>query len=397
MLALASALLAFVAGLLAIPVALFLLEVIAAVVATRKAQTPPINCNLQKRIAVLVPAHNESVGLLPTLQDIRTQLRIGDRLLVVADNCTDDTATVAAETGAEVVIRNDSGKIGKGFALEFGLRHLNTDPPDYLIIIDADCRLADNAIEYLSITSAQTGRPVQALYLMLPPETFSPNYQMAAFAWRVKNWVRPLGLSALGLPCQLMGTGMAFPWPVMCRATLASGQIVEDLNLGLDLALTGYPSIFCPSAQVTSHFPSSNAAADQQRQRWEQGHIDMIMTRAPSLIVSAITRRSLSLLALALDLAIPPIALLALLTASIVLLASLVAWLINSYAALIISVGSFAALVTALSLCLVVFARDMWSFFRWSSIVPYAAGKLLLYWRLISGRRLSQWIRTERE
>ena len=56
---------------------------------------------------VVVPAHNESLGLVPTLQDIKAQLGAGDRLIVVADNCTDDTAEVAVASGAEVIVRND--------------------------------------------------------------------------------------------------------------------------------------------------------------------------------------------------------------------------------------------------------------------------------------------------
>ena len=67
------------------------------------------------------------------------------------------------------------------------------------------------------------------------------------FAWRVKNWVRPLGLSSLGLPCQLMGTGMAFPWEVIADARLATGSLAEDLKLGLELAANGHPPVFCPS------------------------------------------------------------------------------------------------------------------------------------------------------
>ena len=95
-------------------------------------------------------------GLLPTLADIKAQLRAGDRLLVVADNCTDDTAAVAAAAGAEVIARNDPEKIGKGYALEWGLQHLSADPPDIVIVIDADCRLSDNAIENLSTASTLT-------------------------------------------------------------------------------------------------------------------------------------------------------------------------------------------------------------------------------------------------
>ena len=123
---------------------------------------------------------------------------------------------------------------------------------------------------------------------MIAPDNSPINYRVAEFAWRVKNWVRPLGLNALNLPCQLMGTGMAFPWEVIRSANLASGSIVEDLKLGLDLTQTGSPPLFCPSACVKSHFPLSIEGAKSQRKRWEEGHISMILTTVPRFIYEAV-------------------------------------------------------------------------------------------------------------
>ena len=392
-----SSLLAILAGLFAIPVGIFFLEVLAAAVLGRKQPPQRSSPNLRPRVAVLVPAHNESTGLLPTLADIKAQLLAGDRMLVVADNCTDDTAAVAAAAGAEVIVRSDLNKIGKGYALEWGIRHLSTDPPGVVVIIDADCRLADGSIDHLSATCALTSRPAQGLDLMQAPAQSAINYQVAEFTWRVKNWVRPLGLSALGLPCQLMGTGMAFPWVVIRLAKLSSEQIVEDLKLGLDLAMAGSPPIFCPSAQVTSTFPTSAVAAERQRQRWEQGHVDMILARAPRLIILAIVRRNLGLLALALDLAVPPLVLLGLLTTGVLLLAIIVAWFFGSFAALIISGASFAALMTAILLSWIMFARDILPARALSSIAHYGVRKLGFYRRFLLGGRVSHWIRTDRK
>ena len=166
-------------------------------------------------IIVLVPAHNEGSGLLPTLDDILAQLYDGDRLLVVADNCNDDTADIAKAAGAEVVERNDLAKIGKGYALAFGLRHLQNNVSDVVMVVDADCRLEEGAIHALALTCRSTGRPVQALYLMTAPEGAMFGFRVAEFAWRIKNDLRPRGLAALGLPCQLMGSGMAFPRDVI--------------------------------------------------------------------------------------------------------------------------------------------------------------------------------------
>src|ERR1700724_2163890 len=76
------------------------------------------------RTTVLIPAHNEGSGILPTLTDVRAQLGPHDSVLVVADNCTDETADIVKAAGVEVAIRVDPTRRGKGYALEFGVRHL---------------------------------------------------------------------------------------------------------------------------------------------------------------------------------------------------------------------------------------------------------------------------------
>src|SRR5580704_3249829 len=149
---------------LAIPTATFAIEILTALLRPRKSAQP--TRDLRSRVAVLVPARNESEGIGATLESIKAQLLPQDVLLVVADNCTDNTADVARGFGATVVERQDTVRIGKGYALDFGLQFLKQNSPDVVIIIDADCQLAPATIEQLAVTSLATGRPVQALYLM---------------------------------------------------------------------------------------------------------------------------------------------------------------------------------------------------------------------------------------
>src|SRR5664280_743596 len=342
-----SFLLTAAAALLVIPATVLLAEVVSCIAWPQREYSSNGGIEPHQSVAVLVLAHNESTGLLSTIADIKTQLRSGDRLIVIADNCTDDTACVATASGAEVIERSDSARIGKGYALDFGLRYLSTDPPEIVIIIDADCRLSQNAIAKLALTCQQAGRPVQALDLMTAPNESSLNYQVAEFAWRVKNWVRPLGLRNLDLPCQLMGTGMAFPWQVIRSAELASGRIVEDLILGLDLALAGHPAIFCPSAIVTSHFPDSTKVANTQRRRWEHGHLQTIIAVVPRFLVIAVIQRDLNLLALTLDLAIPPLSLFAILATGIFALSGIAVLFGFSSTALIVSAVTLMAFAIA--------------------------------------------------
>lgn len=382
-----------ISAILAIPASVFFAEIVAAIVPGKQDGLP---AGARSRAAVIIPAHNEEKGLLSTITDLQQQLRPGDRLVVVADNCDDETAAIAERAGAEVTIRHDPMNIGKGYALDWGLTYLRSDPPDVVVMVDADCRMASGAIDRLVAGAQQHQRPVQALYLMNAPDKSAINHQVATFAWRVKNWVRPLGLKALGLPCQLMGTGMAFPWGVLQSVNLSSGAIVEDMKLGLDLASIGYPPLFCPAAIVTSVFPQTTEGAKAQRQRWEQGHIGLIATRCVPLLVQSLRRRDASLLALALDLLVPPLSLLILVLLVMTVVTGTLGCFGGSLVPFAIGSGSLALVVLGTVMARAKFARDILPV-RTLGLVPlYMLAKLRQYVLALAGRKVSRWVRADR-
>jgi cellulose synthase/poly-beta-1,6-N-acetylglucosamine synthase-like glycosyltransferase len=347
-------------------------------------------------VAVVIPAHDEGGGIVPTIEDIKAQLRKGDRLLVVADNCTDDTAARAAAAGAETIGRHDRTKLGKSYALDFALKHLSSNPPGFVSFIDADCRLAAGSIDQLRKVCAATNRPVQALDLMTAPEGSPINLRVAEFAWRVKNWARPLGLQKLNLPCQLMGTGMMFPWDAIRSVNLASGSIVEDLKLGLDLAQIGYAPFFCPKALVLSRFPASEDGATDQRKRWETGHIQMIVSELPRSLFKAMTQRNLALFVLSLDLAVPPLsALVMLLAISLCLSTSLLAFGLSPVP-LVINAFSLFALVFAMFVSWTEYGRDLLPVRSFFAIARYVLAKVPIY-RHALFRSDAGWTRADRE
>jgi cellulose synthase/poly-beta-1,6-N-acetylglucosamine synthase-like glycosyltransferase len=190
---------------------------------------------------------------------------------------------------------------------------------------------------------------------------------------------------------------MAFPWEVIRSANLATGSIVEDIKLGLDLAQAGKSPLFCPSAVVTSKFPLSIEGAKAQRRRWEEGHVSTIFATLPRFIYQAIARRNFNLLVLSLDLAVPPLSLLILLLIG----TNIVAWIgvfcgVSSAAPLI---GGFCiiAMASAILLAWVKYGRDILSLSAMHSIVSYIVAKLPIYRQLFSSRAASSWTRTERE
>jgi glycosyltransferase involved in cell wall biosynthesis len=167
------------------------------------------------RVVVLMPAHDEAIGLRATLEPILRDLPANYHMVVIADNCSDSTAAIARAAGATVLERQDPSLRGKGYAMDFGLRTLETQmaqPPDVVIFLDADCEISQASLDLLVSQAMVTGRPIQAVYLMGSPPKPNPKHLVSAFAFKVKNLVRPLGLSRFGLPSMLMGTGMAVIW-----------------------------------------------------------------------------------------------------------------------------------------------------------------------------------------
>ena len=303
--------------LFAIPTIFLFVEVAVAVLFRGRnlAQNGYYFRNLQEgmTIAVLIPAHNEEEVLAATLDNIKQQLQDHDRIVVVADNCIDETAIIARSRNAEVIERHDNQKRGKGYALDCGIRFLKCTPPDVLVIMDADVQVAPGTIATISRLAFHTNRPVQARYLLTLPHQADNKALISAFAFLFKNSIRPAGLAYLGGGCLLTGTGMAFAWRVIADAELASDNIVEDMQLGIDLAIAGATPISCQAALVTSNMAPTENAARVQRIRWEHGHFTTLVTQAGRLFREAFKQRRPGLALLGLEVAVPPLASLAML------------------------------------------------------------------------------------
>ena len=375
------------------PVLLLFVQVLAARLPSRRqAEAAP----RRPRLAVLVPAHNEEQGLGATVIALRAQMEAGDRLLMIADNCTDDTAGVAASHQAEVVVRNDPVRRGKGYALDHGMRQLALDPPELVVIVDADCELHPGGLNALALRCAASGRPVQALYLMHAPPGASLRTRVGEFAWIVKNRVRPLGYHRLGLPCQLMGTGMAFPWALLLNSPLASGSIVEDLQLGLALAGAGAAPLFCPEARVTSAFPNNEEGLRAQRTRWEHGHIATLLAQGPRLLWLGLRRGRPELVAMALDLCVPPLASLTLALCALVGAGALLGATTGHWGAAALASTATCVLGVSVLMAWQQHGQGAVTLRELLSAPWYVLGKLPVYARLLMQRQ-TNWVRTKRD
>lgn len=392
MLALVEAFLLFFASFIAWPMVLLSVEIIGAIFSKSK---KPNQSEAHPSVTILIPAHDEELGIVETIGSLVSQLGTGQRVLVVADNCSDETAKLAKRAGAEVIIRSDANNRGKGFALDFGIQHLKSNPPDIVIIVDADCSLSLGSITILAQAAIDSGRPAQALNLSRPNDASNVGQQISAFAMIFKNHIRLLGLKKFGAPCHLLGTGMAFPWRIIAEAELANDNIVEDMKLGIDLVKSGSGALYCPSARVDSQFPESISGQQEQKTRWVHGHLQTILTFAPNLIWDCLRRRRWRQLVFALDLAVPPLSLVLFLMIIGLFFTGGTTALGAGLPAFTLLLGICILFSTSLFLAWWRFGRDALPPKSLIGIPGYILSKIALYRRFIRHRQ-KDWIRTER-
>ena len=378
---------AALAGVAALPLLVLTAEALAGLRAPQnRASEQPA-----PRTTVIVPAHDEAGGIAATVIAIKTS---GFDILVVADNCSDATAAIARAAGARAIERTDAILRGKGHALAFARDALADDPPEIVIVMDADCVPHDKALLQLALRAAATGRAVQGRNELDTRADDPPMTRISNFAFSLKNVVRQRGLMRIAGTCVLTGTGMAFPWAAFRDAPLATADSVEDLVIGLALVRAGKLPLYVDDARVTSP-PASGKAAATQRTRWEHGFMATASKVAPQMIGHGIARGHWPSFWLGLHLLVPPLAL----TFGLATLTLLV----------IAALGLASSFVPAIALAAVMSIAGLAVLGGWRAIgrhilplsvllrVPlYIAWKLPIYLKLARGAD-RQWTRTERD
>jgi cellulose synthase/poly-beta-1,6-N-acetylglucosamine synthase-like glycosyltransferase len=342
---------------------------------------------------ILMPAHNEELVIEQTLKQLKMEVLAEDRIVVIADNCSDNTVLICKSLNVEVIERYSTDKRGKGFALDFGIQHISACLPETVVILDADSEFSPGSLAALVSRSQSGNTVVQSMYLMRSPQGAPIKTRVAEFAWLVKNRIRPTGLARLGLGCHLQGSGMAFPAEVFDKVSLASGSIVEDLELGLKLTALGYKINFEPRAVVNSLFPTSTDGTDSQRTRWEHGHLASI-AMLPKMMCTALKKRQFNVIGLSIDAAIPPtIMWLMLVVLSAILSSVFISF--NIYSPFYVSLFCLVNLILGLMLAWLwhglslIKVTDIWG------VLKFILSKFTIYKTFFTARQ-KEWVRTDR-
>jgi len=324
-------------------------------------------------------------------------------VVVIADNCSDETARIAAREGATVVERDDPGRKSKGYAIEYLIGQLQEtgkfESLDALVVIDADSTTQPGLLLAFDAL-VQCGHDwIQCFYTVSNPQA-SWRTRLVTYAFSLFNGVTPFGLYRLGVGAGFRGNGMCFSTKGLSRVPWSSSGLVEDMEYSWTVRLNGETIVFVPDVAVCGvMLARGGTAAAAQRQRWEAGRKEIRRRLLGQLVRSQnlnAIKKSLCVLELTTPATVTVLALyVGLMAANLFMILSLLrigAWIPLALLLSTCSISTCAILIHALSPFIAF--KLPWSYLLSLVYLPaYAIWKSFVGMR----RRPTSWIRTFRE
>ncbi len=356
----------------------------------------PSRSSRKLKFDVIVPAHNEENGVARTVASLLAMVWPRDqfRVVVVADNCSDKTADVARRAGAEVLERHDLTLRGKGYALAYAFAWSAKDGfANAVCVIDADAAVSSNLLEAFAARIERGARAVQANYGILNPLS-SWRTELITIAKGAFHIVRSRAREHLRLSCGVRGNGWCVTHELLRQVPYQYYSLTEDIEFGIALGEAGVRVHYAGEAHANADMAATEQNARTQRQRWEQGRIQLVRANALPLLRRAFRERSPLCLDLALDLIVPPLAYVTLNIVAFGLLAGLATAL-----GVVPPLWGWWALACAAVLVLHVLRGWRLSGIGLRGAIALAHVPGFIMWKvwLLMARKPKEWVRTERE
>lgn len=281
------------------------------------------------KYAVLIAARNESQVIGELIKSIKAQNYPQELLdiFVVADNCTDDTADVARESGATVFIRNNMQRVGKSYALNYAFSKIDElcgirNYEGYLVF-DADNILDQNYVKEIN-TVFDNGYRVVTSYRN--SKNYGYNWISAGYAlWFLRESKYLNGARMIcNTSCAISGTGFLVSSEIIEEdGGWKYNLMTEDIEFTVDNIIHGNKIGYCEEAILYDEQPIDFKTSWNQRMRWTKGFyqvihnygaklchgcaqkqfpcFDMLATIAPAILIS-IAMLLINLIAMAIGL-----------------------------------------------------------------------------------------------
>lgn len=253
----------------------------------------------KSRFLVLVPAHNEETvirDIIENLQHMEYPKELYD-FYVIADNCTDRTADVARQMGANVIetFKEDADSpTGKPIAIKKALDQLAgyENQYDLMMIFDADNLIDPNMLLEVNSQYLDKDRPelIQCYLGMKNKKGLVAWFYYTCFT--TSNRFVQLARARRGLNCGIGGTGYAVDTQYLkSRGGWTTMTLTEDFEIQIEATIAGKRILWNHNARVYDEKPTKWMVSLRQRIRWAQGQWFVTLKNIFKLLSAVIHKR----------------------------------------------------------------------------------------------------------
>ena len=274
--------------------------IVIALIGDKKKKLDTYEAKKLHKFAFIIAARNEQAVIGNLINSIKQQNYPAELIdvIVVADNCTDDTAQIAREHGAICYERFNNMLVGKGYALDYCFNKIVEQFGDYTaydgyFIFDADNVIDKNYVKemnkvfdrgYNVITSYRNSKNYDTTWI-------TSGYSLW-FIREAKYLNNPRMM--LKTSCAVSGTGFLVNSSIIKKNNgWKFNLLTEDIQFSVVNILEGEKIGYCESAMFYDEQPTTFKQSWNQRMRWSKGFYQVMFRYGRELIAMMFKKREM--------------------------------------------------------------------------------------------------------
>lgn len=274
--------------------------IVIALVGDKKKKLDTYEAKKLHKFAFIIAARNEQAVIGNLINSIKQQNYPAELIdvIVVADNCTDDTAQIAREHGAICYERFNNMLVGKGYALDYCFNKIVEQFGDYTAYDGYFIFDADNVIDknYVKEMNKVFDRGYNVITSYRNSKNYDTNWITSGYSlWFIRE-AKYLNNPRMMLKtsCAVSGTGFLVNSSIIKKNNgWKFNLLTEDIQFSVVNILEGEKIGYCESAMFYDEQPTTFKQSWNQRMRWSKGFYQVMFRYGRELIAMMFKKREM--------------------------------------------------------------------------------------------------------